>query len=81
MKHGYSRGHKEMAGAYGMEKAVKPRISAKGVYTGKKMARGPKDPKASHLLLRCLIPNVPTTLCGFGTVSEGFAVPRVNPCP
>lgn len=48
MKYGYEHGHKEMAGAYGMNKAVKPKISGKGVYTGKKMARGPKDPQPSH---------------------------------
>ena len=26
--HGYPRGHKEMAGAYGMDKAAKPQIKA-----------------------------------------------------
>lgn len=48
MKDGYQRGHKEMAGAYGMKKAAKPKISGKGVYTGRKMPRGPKDPVPSH---------------------------------
>ncbi len=48
MKHGYERGHKEMAGAYGMKKAAKPKISGKNPLKGKKMARGPRDPKPSH---------------------------------
>ena len=38
MKHGYQKGHKEMAGAYGLDKAYKPQIKSlpKGVRkTGK----------------------------------------------
>lgn len=46
MKHGYARGHKEMAGAYGMKKAVKPKI-ANTPFRHKKMTR-PADVKPSH---------------------------------
>ncbi len=45
---GYSRGHKEMAGAYGMGKAAKPVMKGKNPLKGKKMARGPKDSSPSH---------------------------------
>ncbi len=45
MKHGLMRGHKEAAGAYGLDKAVKPMI--KGLPKGKKMARA-KEVTASH---------------------------------
>ena len=35
--HGFQRGHKEMAGAYGMDKAYKPKI--KGLKAGRKSAK------------------------------------------
>ncbi len=45
MKHGYMKGHKEQAGAYGLDKATKPMI--KSLPKGKKMARA-KEVTASH---------------------------------
>ena len=48
MKMGYTRGHKEMAGAYGKSYAAKPMIKGKNPLKGTKMARGPKDPSPSH---------------------------------
>lgn len=46
MKHGSHYGHKGMAGAYGGEK--KAAKAVRNPLKGKKMARGPKDPTASH---------------------------------
>ena len=43
MKEGYARGHKEMAGAYGLDKAYKP--SLKGLKPGRKMPKAPKKGK------------------------------------
>lgn len=40
MKNGYERGHKEMAGAYGLDKAFKPKIA--GLKPGRKMSKAPK---------------------------------------
>ena len=44
MKHGYRKGHKEMAGAYGLDKAYKPNLKAlpKGVRKTGKQTRGKK---------------------------------------
>ncbi len=36
MKHGYMKGHKEAAGAYGLDKAVKVKINAKNPFAHKK---------------------------------------------
>ena len=47
MKHGYMKGHKEQAGAYGLDKAVKPKINAKNPFAHRKMARA-KELKPSH---------------------------------
>ena len=41
MKQGFERGHKEMAGAYGLDKALKPKV--KRLPAGRKMSK----PKAS----------------------------------
>ncbi len=41
MKQGFTRGHKEMAGAYGLDKAYKPKI--KGLPKGRKMPKAPKS--------------------------------------
>jgi len=42
-KTGYSKGHKEMAGAYGLDKAYKPKL--KGLKPGRKMPKAPKGKK------------------------------------
>ncbi len=47
MKHGYMRGHKEAAGAYGLDKADKVKINAKNPFAHRKMARA-KEVTASH---------------------------------
>ena len=48
MKMGSKYGHKGTSGAYGSPKSGGTKIAPKRVYGGKKMARGPRDPRPSH---------------------------------